>query len=107
MLNLKEYDELTKTLYEIELALNQLPRINKIEKEFILTKKCIPDPVRYICKGVEGEYSIVFATDHIKMWMGSCDMLAEFLYDVLLECNFDFSSPKNTYVFTDSGFVKI
>jgi len=107
MLNLKEYDELTKTLYEIESALNQLPHIDKVEKAFVLTKKSIPDPVRYICKGVGGEYSIVFAPEDIEMWMGSCDMLAEFLYDLLVDSDLDLSTPKSTYVFNDSGFLKI
>ncbi len=107
MLNLKEFDELSKTLYEIESVLNRLPHVDNVERAFVLTKKCIPDPVRYICKGVGGEYSVVFAREYIRMWMGSCDMLAEFLYDLLTHLGIYPGMPKATYVFNDTGFLKI
>ena len=107
MLSVEQYEQIDKALHAIEVILRTLPRVIDVDKSFVLSRMEIPDPIRYVCKGSRGEYSLIFTWDHIQKWQGNFDVLGAFLEEEIIWRNIYPSTPKSSYICTSSGLLKV
>lgn len=107
MLGIEELKEIEKALHDIEVILNTLPRVSRIERAFTISIIDAPDPIRYVCKGSRGEYVLIFTWEHILNWKGNYEVLGAFLEEEIIRLEIYPDMPKCTYIVTSSGLLKV
>ena len=91
----------------IEGILQDLPYIHTVEKAFVLSGRKIPDPIRYICKGDEGSYVLVFYWEYIQKWQGKYEVMAAYLEEEIIARDIVPSKNIMTYICTSAGLLKV
>ncbi len=107
MLSKEEFEEIDNALHKIETILYTLPRVCEVKKTFVLTRTQVPEPIRYICNGNDGEYALVFTWEHIQKWRGNFEILAAFLEEEIIRRGIYPAYPKATYICTNAGLLKV
>lgn len=107
MLSKEEFEEIDKAVHEIEGILYTLPQVCEVIKTFVLTRTQVPEPIRYVCKGSRGEYSLVFTWEHIQKWKGNYEIMGAFLEEEMIRRGLYPDTPKSTYICTYAGLLKV
>jgi len=107
MPDIDEFEKARHVINEIESTLVNLPRINEVERKFILSDLKIPDPIRFVCKGDEGDYAIMFSWTYMVKWEVNIDIMCQFLREEIVSRSIYPTSAKESYIFTTSGIFKL
>ena len=107
MLSDLESDEVNGALRVIGDILQNLPYIHVVEKAFVFSREKIPDPIRFICKGDEGSYALVFYWEYIQKWQGKYEVMAACLEQEIIARDIMPSKKRMTYICTSTGLLKV
>ncbi len=104
----KKYDKSTKLqLKKIENVLQTLPKIKNVKLEFNKNIIELDDPIKFVCKGEQGGYVLIFTWEFIEKWNGHTDVMCSCLEEDILYYNIYPKEPMESYICTYSGIYKV